>query len=65
MVEKLVTAPELAQAWGVPVTTIYVWARRRKIPTQYIGRSLRFSPQAIERWLAAQRREAGWPEEAA
>jgi len=63
--EKLLTPQELANAWGVPVGTIHAWARQRKIPSQYLGRLLRFSPAALERWLAAQRREAGWPDQAA
>jgi len=63
--EKLLTPQELARAWGVPVGTIQAWARQRKIPSQYLGRLLRFSPAALERWLAAQRRQAGWPDQAA
>jgi len=54
--EKLLRPSEAAAFLGVKVSTVYAWAARRQIPIQRVGRSLRFSPAALARWLAAQAR---------
>jgi len=54
--EKLLTPSEAAELLGVKLSTLYTWAARRQMPVQKVGRSLRFSPAALARWLAAQAR---------
>jgi excisionase family DNA binding protein len=56
IVEKLLKPSEAAALLGVKVSTLYAWAARRQIPTQRVGRSLRFSPSALSKWLATQAR---------
>jgi len=63
--ERLLSPRQAAELLGIKVTTLYGWARHGRVPVQYVNRCLRFSPSALERWLAAQRRPARWPEEAA
>lgn len=45
------TVRETADAIGYKPDTIYRWARRGKIPARRIGRSIRFVPADIERWV--------------
>ncbi|TMB22084.1 MAG: helix-turn-helix domain-containing protein [Deltaproteobacteria bacterium] len=59
--EKLLTAREAAALLGVRLSTLYTWAQRHRVPTQYVGRCLRFSPAELEAWLTAQRRPASSP----
>jgi excisionase family DNA binding protein len=54
--EKLLTPLEAASLLGVRLSTLYTWAQRGRVPVQYVGRCLRFSPAELTRWLAAQRR---------
>ncbi len=54
--EKLLRPSEAAALLGVRVSTLYTWAARRQVPVQRVGRSLRFSPAALSKWLAAQAR---------
>ena len=54
--EKLLTPSEAAELLGVKLSTLYTWAARRQMPVQKVGRSLRFSPAALARWLAVQAR---------
>ena len=55
--EKLLTPSEAAELLGVKLSTLYTWAARRQVPAQKVGRSLRFSPAALSKWLAAQARQ--------
>jgi excisionase family DNA binding protein len=52
--EKLLTPREAASLLGVRVSTLYTWAQRHRVPVQYVGRCLRFSPSALVAWLSAQ-----------
>jgi excisionase family DNA binding protein len=52
--ETLLTPAEAAHRLRVSVSTLYTWAYRRQIPFQKVGGALRFSPQALEQWLAGQ-----------
>jgi excisionase family DNA binding protein len=58
-VEKLLTPREAASLLGVRLSTVYAWAQRRRLPVQYVGRCVRFSPSALARWLARQQRARG------
>jgi excisionase family DNA binding protein len=55
----LLTAAQVAELLGVPVTWVYEQARRGRIPTVTLGRYRRFRREAIEAWVAAL--EAGMP----
>ena len=55
--EKLLNPQEAANLLGVKVCTVYTWAYRRQIPSQKVGRLLRFSPSALQRWLKEQERK--------
>lgn len=41
--KKLVNGEVIARALGVCRTTVYLWARDKKIPAYKIGRSLRYN----------------------
>ena len=53
----LLTVDEAATWLRIKRTTLYTWAYRKQIPSQKVGRCLRFDRDAIERWLKAQQRE--------
>jgi excisionase family DNA binding protein len=55
----MLTAPQLAERWQVPVRTIYAWAKRNEIPHYRAGRLLRFDPDEVEEHC----RRAGFAEE--
>jgi len=54
--EPLLTIEEAAQFLRVKRNTLYTWAYRRRIPSQKVGKSLRFRRSALEAWLKAQER---------
>jgi excisionase family DNA binding protein len=56
MVEHLLKPIEAARLLNVSVQTLYTWANRRQIPVQKVRGALRFSPSALEGWLATQAR---------
>jgi excisionase family DNA binding protein len=52
--ESLLDARAVAEVLGVRRATIYTWVSQRKVPFQKVGGALRFSPEALKYWLAAQ-----------
>lgn len=47
---------ELADEWGLPVSTLYQWRYRRVGPPAYrLGRHLRYKRSDAEQWLESQR----------
>ena len=48
---SLVTAQEVAELLGVPVSWVYEQSRRGTIPTVTLGRYRRYRVEAIERWV--------------
>lgn len=48
---ELVTAGQVAQAFGVPVSQIYEQARQRRIPCVRLGKYVRFSIAEVQRAL--------------
>ncbi len=55
MQKKLMTVWELSEYIGTPVSTLYSYVSRGKIPAEcvrHIGRSLRFDLEAVNRWIA-------------
>jgi excisionase family DNA binding protein len=49
---QYVRAEEIARSLGVSRSTIFRAAAAGSLPSVRIGRSVRFSPEAVERWLA-------------
>lgn len=56
-VEKLLSPQEAASLLGIKLCTVYTWAYRRQIPSQKVGRLLKFSPSSLEKWLKEQERK--------
>jgi excisionase family DNA binding protein len=53
MNSKLLTYAEVAERIGVPIGTVYSMVCRRQIPHVRLGpRTVRFSPEAVEAWIA-------------
>ena len=63
--EALLTIEEAAHILKVKTTTLYTWAYRRQIPSQKVGKALRFRPRDLQKWLKAQSRlpEGDWQNE--
>jgi excisionase family DNA binding protein len=55
-VEPLLTVEETSKILNVKKETLYTWAYRRQIPSQKVGKALRFRRDDIEAWLKAQAR---------
>ena len=47
----LLTAGEVADVLGVPVSWVYEQSRRGRIPTVTLGRYRRYRQEAIEAWV--------------
>ena len=52
MAGSLMTAAEVAELLGVPVSWVYEQSRRGRIPTVTLGRYRRYRRGAIEEWIA-------------
>ena len=57
MNEQLLRAEEIAQLFSVKPRTVYEWARTGFIPNIRLGTCVRFERAAVEKWLAAKRKE--------
>jgi excisionase family DNA binding protein len=52
---KLISAEELADYLGVPVTTVRQWSHRGTGPkTITVGRWLRYRPEDVDEWVLEQ-----------
>lgn len=51
MTGSLLTAAEVAELLGVPVSWVYDQSRRGRIPTVTLGRYRRYRREAIEGWV--------------
>lgn len=51
--DRLITADELAELWGISRASVYNQIRRG-LPSVTIGKSRRFNPAKCERWLETQ-----------
>ena len=58
--EPLLTVEEASQVLRIKPSTLYTWAYRRQIPSQKVGKSLRFRREELEAWLKAQTRPVDW-----
>lgn len=57
MENRLLDVKGLARYLSMPITTVYAFVGRGKIPPECIcriGRSLKFDKQAIDAWISAQ-----------
>ena len=54
--EPLLTVEEAASFLKVKKSTLYTWAYRKQIPSQKVGKSLRFRCEDVEAWLKSQAR---------
>lgn len=55
MAEKLWTAKEVADFFGVPLGTVYQWNSKHTGPRGIrVGRHVRYSRTEVDRWCAAQ-----------
>jgi excisionase family DNA binding protein len=52
--EKLLTIQQVADMFGVPLSTMYKLARERKIPGLKIGKHWRFKEEIIDKYLQGQ-----------
>jgi len=59
-VEPLLTVDEALKVLKVKKGTLYTWAYRRQIPSQKVGKALRFRRDDIEAWLKTQARSVEW-----
>jgi excisionase family DNA binding protein len=57
--EPLLTVRETAAWLQVKPATLYTWAYRAQIPSQKVGKALRFCRPDIETWLRRQAKKAG------
>ena len=51
---QVFTLQECSQYLKIAESTIYLLARKGKIPSQKVGRNWRFSKEAIDKWLAGE-----------
>jgi excisionase family DNA binding protein len=49
--DALMTVEEVAKYLKVEESTVYTWARQRKVPAIKIGRFWRFRKEDIDKWL--------------
>jgi len=56
--DSFMTVKELSKLIKIKKSTLYTWAYRKQIPSQKIGKALRFSQKDIECWLETQKRKA-------
>jgi excisionase family DNA binding protein len=56
--ERLLTAHEVAEIFGVHVNYVWAEAKAGRIPSISIGRNRRFRREDIERWLEENTRRA-------
>ncbi len=50
--EKLLSIEELSEKLGIPITTIYSWTSKKKIPYIKLGRLVRFKESEIQEWIS-------------
>jgi excisionase family DNA binding protein len=50
--EKLLSIEELSEKLGIPVSTLYAWTCKKKIPYVKLGRLVRFRESEITEWIA-------------
>ena len=59
MADALMTVEEVAKYLKVEESTVYTWARQRKVPAIKISRFWRFRKEDIDKWLEGRKNETG------
>lgn len=57
MLDELIRPDQLAKTLGVAQGTIYLWVKQGKIPHFKLGKSVRFDPADIKKWLKENKQE--------
>lgn len=57
MADSLMTVEEVAKYLKVEQSTIYTWAKERKLPSIKVGRFWRFKKEDIDKWLEDRKNE--------
>ncbi|CAM5700642.1 hypothetical protein SALBM135S_04568 [Streptomyces alboniger] len=53
--DRYLTPTDLSDLLGIPVETVYQWRRKHTGPRGFrVGRHLRFDPEDVRTWVAAQ-----------
>ena len=53
--EKLLSAEEVSEYLGVPITTLYQWRHFGRGPVAFrVGKHLRYDREVVRQWLEAQ-----------
>lgn len=53
--QRLLSAQEVADYLGVPITTVYTWRHRSQGPPGFrVGRHLRYRRRDVEAWIERQ-----------
>jgi excisionase family DNA binding protein len=58
--DALLTIQEAAELLRVKRSTLYTWVHRHQIPSQKVGKLVRFHRGDLEGWLKAQHRPVKW-----
>jgi excisionase family DNA binding protein len=59
LINRPLSAPDLAEMLGVHKVTIYKLARRGDIPSYRIASAVRFDPASVAAWLAGTHKQGG------
>lgn len=54
----LIRAPEAAKLLNLSERTVWTLTKERKVPFVRIGRSIRYSPEALRAWITDRQRES-------
>ncbi|MGH2513069.1 MAG: helix-turn-helix domain-containing protein [Candidatus Limnocylindrales bacterium] len=61
MTDRLLTAEELAERFGMTKGYVYKLCREHRIPHLRLGRTVRFRAEAIDEWIREQEMANGRP----
>lgn len=61
MSDRLMTVEQMAKYLQVDQYTIYVWARKGRMPAFKIGRFWRFRKEEIDKWLEGRKNQGERP----
>ena len=50
---RLMTAEQVAEVTGIPLSRIYELSRNEEMPHARLGRALRYDPRHVAEWLAS------------
>jgi excisionase family DNA binding protein len=62
MINKLLTAEDVAAMINCGPSTVYEWAKNGKIPSLKLNGLVRFVPEEVQQWIQKNRQSASDPE---